>query len=47
MSLLDDWGPDVKAPIDVKKLSAADLSNIAFLFGGVGDGMYTHSRGLI
>lgn len=40
MSLFDDWGPkdDSPFPLNVKALSKTQLSQVTFLFGGVGDG---------
>jgi hypothetical protein len=40
MSLLDDWGPEAQdqLPLKVKDMTKQELSNMAFLFGGVGDG---------
>jgi hypothetical protein len=42
MSLTDDWGPEVQHgfPLKVNELSASELGDISFLFGGVGDGSY-------
>jgi hypothetical protein len=38
MSLFSDWGPEAKYPLKIEQLSTAQLSNISFLFGGIGDG---------
>lgn len=38
MSLFKDWGPDDPHPLMYKQMSTSQLSQIAFLFGGVGDG---------
>jgi len=38
MSLFSDWGPEAKYPLKIEQLSMAQLSNISFLFGGIGDG---------
>lgn len=42
MSILDDWGPDNKdqSPLRIKDMTKQELSNLAFLFGGVGDGQF-------
>lgn len=42
MSIIDDWGPqpEEKNPMKLEKLSPSELSNLAFLFGGVGDGKH-------
>jgi len=39
ISLVDDWGPGDPFPLGINGLPADKLSGIAFLFGGVGDGM--------
>lgn len=41
MSIIHDYGTEEKIPIPLKiqTFSAERLSNISFLFGGVGDGM--------
>lgn len=40
MSIVDDWGPgeDDQDPLHLDHLSMARLSQLNFLFGGVGDG---------
>jgi hypothetical protein len=38
MSLFEDWGPEDPYPLRIELLSAAQLSKISFLFGGIGDG---------
>jgi hypothetical protein len=38
MSLIDDWGPEDEFPLQLKELSAEELRDLSFLFGGVGDG---------
>ena len=40
MSIVDDWGPgeDDQDPLHLDQLSMARLSQLSFLFGGVGDG---------
>ena len=38
MSLFSDWGPEAKYPLKIEQLSTDQLSNISFLFGGIGDG---------
>lgn len=38
MSLFSDWGPESKYPLKIEQLSTDQLSNISFLFGGIGDG---------
>jgi len=40
MSLIDDWGPKDEFPLQLKKLSAKELRDLSFLFGGVGDGAF-------
>ncbi|TCD63140.1 hypothetical protein EIP91_005899 [Steccherinum ochraceum] len=42
MSIVDDWGPgpDEKDSMNLNKLSTEQLSRLAFLFGGVGDGRF-------
>ncbi|KDQ51621.1 hypothetical protein JAAARDRAFT_704064 [Jaapia argillacea MUCL 33604] len=37
MSIIDDWGRDHPNPLKLEGLDHRTLSNIAFLFGGVGD----------
>lgn len=43
MSLFDGWGPDDQdqLPFDMKSLSKDELSEVSFLFGGVGDGSWS------
>lgn len=45
MSLFDGWGPDDQdqLPLDMKSLSQDELSEVSFLFGGVGDGSCSFS----
>ena len=38
MSLMDDWGEGDQFPFNLNSLSPVKLSQVAFLFGGVGDG---------
>jgi hypothetical protein len=38
--LMDDWGEGDQFPFNLNILSPEQLSQIAFLFGGVGDGPY-------
>jgi hypothetical protein len=38
MSLIDDWGENDPFPLDLGSITSEQLSSIAFLFGGVGDG---------
>lgn len=38
ISLFQGWGPDDPDPLMYKRMSTSQLSQIAFLFGGVGDG---------
>lgn len=39
IDLTKGWGPRYPHPLNVDKLPDEELQNIAFLFGGVGDGM--------
>jgi hypothetical protein len=39
LSLFDDWGPRDPYPLKMDTLSKSRLSELSFLFGGVGDGM--------
>lgn len=41
MSLFSDWGPDDQHSPPYKQMSKAQLSQIAFVFGGVGDGTFS------
>ncbi|TCD63142.1 hypothetical protein EIP91_005901 [Steccherinum ochraceum] len=43
MSIIDDWGPDVPDPMNLKSLPPSHLSNLSFLFGGVGDARHVFS----
>ena len=40
MSIVDDWGMDDidRDPMYIEQLSPSEMSHLAFLFGGVGDG---------
>lgn len=39
MSLVDGWGPDHEAPLDVESIFKDGNPRLSFLLGGVGDGM--------
>ncbi|KAJ7777182.1 hypothetical protein B0H16DRAFT_1360889 [Mycena metata] len=43
MSLIDDWGPGYKIPVNVQNMSDEEASCLAFLFGGVGDARHVYS----
>lgn len=38
MSIVDDYGPNFPSPMQLDMLPIDVLSNLAFFFGGVGDG---------
>ncbi|TCD63146.1 hypothetical protein EIP91_005905 [Steccherinum ochraceum] len=40
MSIAEDWGQDRSEPLKIKSFSQQRLSNLSFLFGGVGDGRH-------
>ncbi|KAJ6617025.1 hypothetical protein B0H10DRAFT_1914787 [Mycena sp. CBHHK59/15] len=42
MSLVDDWGPEHKAPLKLRSMSDKDLSQISLLLGGVGDARHVY-----
>ena len=42
MSIVDDYGPNFPSPMDSEDISIDVLSNLAFFFGGVGDGENDH-----
>ena len=40
IDLTEGWSPRDRFPLDFDKLSPNTLSQVSFLFGGVGDGQY-------
>ena len=38
INLLDGWGPGNPDTFDIESLSLERVSEVAFMFGGVGDG---------
>lgn len=41
---MEGWGPGEAYPLKLDKLPNKYLSNVALLFGGVGDGSFTSIR---
>ncbi|KAJ6507320.1 hypothetical protein C8R47DRAFT_1100924 [Mycena vitilis] len=43
MSLVDDWGPEHEAPLNIASMSEDEISHISFFLGGVGDARHVYS----
>lgn len=41
-SILEGWSPEDRYPLNLRALPDSRLANISLLFGGVGDGSYSH-----
>ena len=40
IDLVDGWGPIHPDPLYINRMSPERLSNISFMLGGIGDGLY-------
>ncbi|GBE90091.1 hypothetical protein SCP_1801150 [Sparassis crispa] len=43
MSLVDNWGKDYPIPLNINQMQKDQLSELAFLLGGVGDARHVYA----